>query len=65
MHHNHSRDRYTFGKFLIDAILTLITQGLWLIWVIIREVRKPRPCDCFRPRERFDRHYQEPRDYRY
>jgi hypothetical protein len=31
--------RYGFGKFLLDVILTLITGGLWLIWIFVREIR--------------------------
>ena len=31
--------RYGFFNFLFDAILTLITGGLWLIWVFVREMR--------------------------
>lgn len=31
--------RYGFFNFLLDAFLTVITGGLWLIWVIVREAR--------------------------
>lgn len=34
-----SRKRYTLMSFMIDAILTLLTGGLWLIWVFVREMR--------------------------
>lgn len=27
---------YGFGNLLIDFILTILTGGLWLIWVLIR-----------------------------
>lgn len=32
--------KYGFGSFLIDAILTLITGGIWLIWIFVREMRR-------------------------
>lgn len=31
---------YTFWNFLIDVVMTIITGGLWLIWIFIREMRK-------------------------
>jgi hypothetical protein len=31
--------RYTLGNFIFDAIMTCITAGLWLIWVVIRELQ--------------------------
>ena len=34
------RNRYTFCQFLIDALLTVITGGFWLIWIFVREMRK-------------------------
>jgi hypothetical protein len=34
------RNGYGFFNFLGDVILTLITGGLWLIWVFVREMRK-------------------------
>ena len=34
------RKRYGFGSFLLDCFLTLITGGLWLIWIFVREMRK-------------------------
>jgi hypothetical protein len=34
-----SRRHYGFGNFLFDAIMTVITAGFWLIWVVVREVR--------------------------
>lgn len=33
-----SRD-YGIFNFALDAVLTLFTGGLWLIWVFIREMR--------------------------
>lgn len=30
---------YTLMNFLVDIILTLITSGLWLIWIFVREMR--------------------------
>lgn|GEM_PF-1579793 len=32
--------KYGFGSFLLDAILTLITGGIWLIWIFVREMRR-------------------------
>jgi hypothetical protein len=39
-----SRYRRPYGlfSFLFDAILTLITGGLWLIWIFVREMRGRR-----------------------
>jgi hypothetical protein len=31
---------YGFSKFMLDALLTLFTGGLWLIWVFVREIRR-------------------------
>lgn len=31
--------KYTFGKMLFDFIMTIITGGAWLIWVLIRYLR--------------------------
>lgn len=33
------RKHYGFGSFLGDCIMTVITGGLWLIWVFVREMR--------------------------
>lgn len=32
--------KYGCGSFLLDAILTLVTGGLWLIWIFVREMRR-------------------------
>ncbi len=32
--------RYGFFSFLFDVVMTLITSGLWLIWIFIREMRR-------------------------
>lgn len=32
--------RYGFFKFCGDAFMTLITGGLWLIWVLVRRQRR-------------------------
>ncbi len=32
--------KYGFGSFLLDAVLTLITGGIWLIWIFVREMRR-------------------------
>lgn len=34
------RQRYTFMKFIGDCLMTVITGGLWLIWVFCREMRR-------------------------
>jgi hypothetical protein len=31
--------KYTFGRFLVDATLTFVTGGFWLIWIFCREMR--------------------------
>jgi hypothetical protein len=34
------RRRYGFLRFCFDATLTVLTGGLWLIWIFVREMRK-------------------------
>ena len=34
------RDKYGVSNFLFDAILVIITGGLWLIWIFVREMRR-------------------------
>ncbi len=34
------RDRYGCLNFLLDVVLTVITGGLWLIWIFVREMRR-------------------------
>lgn len=34
------KDKYDVSSFIIDAGLTLLTSGVWLIWVCIREMKK-------------------------
>jgi hypothetical protein len=34
-----ARKRYGLLSFAFDAILTLLTGGLWLIWIFVREMR--------------------------
>lgn len=34
-----TRKHYGFWNFLGDCVMTLITGGLWLIWVFVREMR--------------------------
>lgn len=31
--------RYTFWQFVLDVCLTLLTGGLWIIWIFVREMR--------------------------
>ncbi len=33
------RKKYGFWKFMGDIFMTLITGGLWLIWIFVREMR--------------------------
>jgi hypothetical protein len=33
------RRKYGVGNFILDAFLTIITGGFWLIWVFVREMR--------------------------
>jgi hypothetical protein len=33
---------YGFFKFLGDCFMVLITWGLWLIWIFVREMRRPK-----------------------
>ena len=35
-----SNKRYGVLNFAFDAILVLVTGGLWLIWIFVREMRK-------------------------
>jgi hypothetical protein len=32
--------RYGFWNFALDATLVVITGGLWMIWIFVREMRK-------------------------
>jgi hypothetical protein len=34
------RTRYGFWKFVFDCCMTVLTGGLWLIWVFVREMRR-------------------------
>lgn len=34
------RKRYGFFGFLFDCILVVLTGGLWLIWIFVREMRR-------------------------
>ena len=34
-----SRRRYGLFNFILDVALCLITGGLWLIWIFVREMR--------------------------
>ena len=31
--------KYSFAHFCLDALLTCVTGGLWLIWIFVREIR--------------------------
>lgn len=34
------RRKYGFFHFFFDCALVMITGGLWLIWIFVREMRK-------------------------
>ena len=34
------RKRYGFWKFIFDCLMVILTGGLWLIWIFVREMRK-------------------------
>ena len=34
-----TKRRYGFWNFIGDVMLTLLTGGLWLIWIFVREMR--------------------------
>lgn len=36
----YSHRPYRFRNFLWDCFMILITGGLWLIWIFVREMRK-------------------------
>jgi hypothetical protein len=40
------RKRYGFWKFVGDCLMTVLTGGLWLIWIFIREMRKRSVYSC-------------------
>lgn len=33
------RNHYGLWNFFWDVVLTLLTSGLWLIWIFVREMR--------------------------
>jgi hypothetical protein len=35
--------RYTLRNFIFDAIMCCLTGGIWLIWVVIRELQNFNP----------------------
>jgi hypothetical protein len=34
------QNNYGCGGFLFDIIMIVLTGGLWLIWIFVREMRK-------------------------
>jgi hypothetical protein len=34
------RRKYGIFRFLIDALMTTLTSGIWLIWIFVREMRR-------------------------
>lgn len=32
--------RYTLGRFVLDLFLTVITHGLWLLWLLFKYLRR-------------------------
>lgn len=39
--------KYGFFSFVFDCFMVLITWGLWLIWIFVREMRKSRQPNPF------------------
>lgn len=39
---NMSKKKKNYGlmNFIIDAVLTVVTSGIWLIWIFVREMRR-------------------------
>lgn len=37
-----SRKRYGLINFLFDILMLVITGGIWLIWIFVREMRNRR-----------------------
>ena len=35
-----NRNGYGLGRFILDVILSVLTGGLWLIWIFVREMRR-------------------------
>lgn len=35
-----SRRHYGLFSFLFDVVLCILTGGLWLIWIFVREMRR-------------------------
>ena len=33
-------ERYGFWNFVLDFFLSCVTGGLWVFWIIFREIRK-------------------------
>ena len=33
------KKKYGLGSFLFDVLMVVITGGLWLIWIFVREMR--------------------------
>lgn len=40
MRRSYRYKKYSFFNFVFDCVLTMITGGLWLIWIFVREMRK-------------------------
>jgi len=36
----HIQRRYGVFNFVFDALMTVVTAGLWLIWIFVREMRR-------------------------
>jgi len=34
------KKKYGLGAFLFDIIMVIVTGGLWLIWIFVREMRR-------------------------
>ena len=36
----HMPEKYTAWNFAVDCFMIWLTKGLWLVWIIIRELRR-------------------------
>ena len=41
------KKRYGVFHFIFDCFMVLITWGLWLIWIFVREMRRAKSCPPF------------------
>lgn len=36
--------QYGFWSLIFDLCMIGVTWGVWLLWIFVREMRRPRPC---------------------